>query len=373
MRVPFKIYADFECILRKSKVSKDVDENSSWTKKYQIHVPCEFGYKLVCVDDRFTKDVVIYRGEDCVNKFIKSILREHKYCRDVMKNYFNKNLIMSVEEEGAFHLSNKCWICSKLFDLVDEKVRDHCYVSGKFRGAANFSCNANFKISKKVPVVFHNLKGYDGHLIMKKLSNSDVVIDIISNGLEKHMAFIVNRNLVFIDSMQFMNFSLDSLVGSLVDEDLNNLSKECEDKSFKLVKYLHKHVDSFKKFAEYEFDDKCLGLIKEKGVYPYEYMDSFKKFDECELPDKDVFFSSLNGVGITDEDYLKAKSVWDVFGIKNLGEYHDLYLKTDVLLLCDVFERFINVCLEYYGWDPRHYFSSPGLAWGAMLKMTGLS
>ena len=138
---------------------------------------------------------------DCVNKFIGAILREYEYCKGVMRDNFNKNLIISMEEEEMFQLSNSCWICGRLFDLVDEKVRDHCHVSGKFRGAVHFSCNANFKISKRVPVVFHNLKGYDGHLIMKELSNFDVVIDVFPNGLEKYMAFIINRNLVFIDSM----------------------------------------------------------------------------------------------------------------------------------------------------------------------------
>ena len=91
-----------------------------------------------------------------------------------------------------------------------------------------------------------------------------------------------------------------------------------------------------------------------------------------ELPSKDAFFSSLNGVGISDKDYSRAKKVWNTFNINNLGEYHDIYLKTDVLLLCDVFEKFIDTCLEYYGLDPCHYFSSPGLAWDAMLKMIGV-
>ena len=125
-------------------------------------------------------------------------MREYEYCRDVVKNYFNKNLKKSVEEEEPFQLANKCWICGKLFDLADEKVRDHCHITGKFRGAAHFSCNANFKISKKVPVIFHNLKGYDGYLIMKELSNFDVSIDVIPCGLEQYMAFIVNRNLFLL-------------------------------------------------------------------------------------------------------------------------------------------------------------------------------
>ena len=130
MKVPFKIYADFECILKKCGVSERVfDENSSWRKKYQDHVSCGFGYKVVCADDRFTKDVVIYRRKDCVNKFISAILRKYQYCKDVVKNYFNKNLIMSVEGEEMFQLSNKCWICGKSFDLTDEKVRDRCHIN----------------------------------------------------------------------------------------------------------------------------------------------------------------------------------------------------------------------------------------------------
>ena len=91
-------------------------------------------------------------------------------------------------------------------------------------------------------------------------------------------------------------------------------------------------------------------------------MNSFKKFDKCELPNKDAFCSSLKDKGITDKEYLRLIEVWKVFDIKNLGEYHDLYLKTDVLLLCDLFEKFINFSSKYYELDPCHYFSSPGLA-----------
>ena len=90
------------------------------------------------------------------------------------------------------------------------------------------------------------------------------------------------------------------------------------------------------------------------------------------MPDKDYFFNSLKDCSITEEEYFKACNVWKVFNIKNLGKYHDLYLKTDVLLLCDVFEKFIDVCFKDYGLDLCHYFSSPGLSWDAMLKMTGI-
>ena len=102
-----------------------------------------------------------------------------------MKKHFNKNLIMSEEEEEQFQLSNVCWICEKLIDNDDEKVRDHCHVTGKFRGAAHLSCNINLQLTKKVPVIFHNLRVYDSHLIFDELKNFDVKIDVITNGLEK--------------------------------------------------------------------------------------------------------------------------------------------------------------------------------------------
>ena len=153
MRVPFKIYANFECILKKNKkYDENGNKDSSWSMKMQDHAPCGFGYKEVCIDEKFTKDIAIYRGKDCVDKFVDAILSEYEYSNSVMRDHFNKNLIISMEEEEVFQKVNKRCICGKLFQLIDEKVRDHRHISSKFRGAAHFSCNANFKISKKVPV-----------------------------------------------------------------------------------------------------------------------------------------------------------------------------------------------------------------------------
>ena len=101
-------------------------------------------------------------------------------------------------------------------------------------------------------------------------------------------------------------------------------------------------------------------------------MNSFKRFNEDELPDKSKFFSSLKDSEINERECEGAVNVWKLFKIKILGEYHDLYLKTDVLLLTDVFEKFIKTCLDYYSLDPCHYFSTTGLSFGAMLKMTGV-
>ena len=99
-------------------------------------------------------------------------------------------------------------------------------------------------------------------------------------------------------------------------------------------------------------------------------MDSFKKLSENKLPDQSKFFSSLNDECISEKDYLKANNIWNVLKMNTMDDYHDLYLKIDVLLLADVFKKFISTCFDYYGLDPCHYFSSPGLSWDAMLKMT---
>ena len=108
-----------------------------------------------------------------------------------------------------------------------------------------------------------------------------------------------------------------------------------------------------------------------EGVYPYEYMDSWKKFDESELPPKEAFYSNINLEDISDEDYALAQKVWDVFEIKNLVEYHDLYVQSDTLLLADVYEN-VRKCLDKYELDPPYFMSAPGLAWQACLKKTGV-
>ena len=172
------------------------------TQKYQDHIPCSFAYKLACVDDKFTKPIVVFSGE---NAAYEKIHKGFEYCKKVMKKHFNKNLIMSEEEEHLFQQSNSCWICKKLIDNDEEKVRDHCHVTGKFRGAAHWSCNINLQLTKNVPVIFHNLRGYFSRLIFCELNKFDVKIDVIPNRLEKYRTFFLNKNLVFIDSMQFMN------------------------------------------------------------------------------------------------------------------------------------------------------------------------
>ena len=214
-----------------------------------------------------------------------------------------------------------------------------------------------FQLTKKILAIFHNLKGYNSHLIFSELHKFNLKVYVIPNGLEKCMALFLGRDIVFIDSMQFMNCGLDKLVKNLSDEDFKYLVKE--------------------------FGSEKLKILKHKGAYPYEYMNSFKRFNEDKLCARKYFYSStkdkkisedgkLSDVHVSIEDYMACKKIWDKFKMKNMGDYHDHYLKKDVLLLTDVFEKFIDTCLKYYVSDPCHYFSAPVLSWDAMFKMTSV-
>ena len=165
------------------------------------------------------------------------------------------------------------------------------------------------------------------------------------------MSIIVNRHITFIDSLQFYNGSLDTLASNLNNEDFKHLTSE--------------------------FGIDKLEMLKRKDAYPYEWVDSYEKFNYTQLPPKECFYSSLrdgkrdgsNG-HISDEQYLHLQNVWKIFNFNTFEDFHNHYLKKDTLLLADSFENFISTCLKYYGLDPCHYFSAPGLSWDAMLKMT---
>ena len=169
--------------------------------------------------------------------------------------------------------------------------------------------------------------------------------------MEKYMSIMVNKNIVFLDSMQFLNASLNTLAGNLEDKDL---------------KYLKKEFPGFD-----------LKILKGKDIYPYEWMDSIKKSKHAELLPKKAFYSSLNanqrGKGIrhiTDKEYEHAQNIWKLFKFKTFKDYHDHYLKQDVVLLADVFESLVCSSIENFKLGLNHYFSAPGLTLDAMLKMT---
>ena len=156
----------------------------------------------------------------------------------------------------------------------------------------------------------------------------------------------IKQQLRFIDSFKFVASRLDKLV--------ENLDKHCCVNTGKFYK------------------GKQLSLLMRKGVYPYEYASSCERFDDKQLPPKEAFYSKLTDECISDDDYKHAHAVWDEFGMKTFKDYHDLYNKSDVLLLADVFENFRDVCMKNYQLDPAWYYTAPGLAWDSCLKKTGV-
>ena len=312
-QLPFVIYADFEAITKKvqgcdqsEEMKKDKDRRS-YTEAFQTHEDCGYGYKVVCCyDDKYSKQTRIYRGENAVYKFMEKMLEEVEYCKTVIKKHFNKPLVMTEVDEQNFKTMDGCHICGEKYTDKDVRVRDHCHITGKFRGSAHQECNLKLRIKPenlKIPVIFHNLRGYDSHFIMqqigeiankhgytnKKGEKQDLNINAIPNNMEKYMAFMLGNHLRFIDSFQFMSSSLDKLAGNLPKDNLIYTSKA--------------------------FKGKRLDLLSKKGVYPYDFMDSFEKFNNRELPTKDQFYSILNDEHITDDEYIHAKEVWDTFYI----------------------------------------------------------
>ena len=363
-KAPFAVYADFESLI-KPMDNCDPDPNKSYTKKYQKHEPISFSYYINSSINGVFKPVLRKytktkpKDANAMDVFIKWLEEDVK----AIANIEEKEMIFTEEDRKHFNKASDCWICGE--ELGNDRVRDHCHFTGRYRGPAHNRCNLKYRNPKNISVFFHNLSGYDSHLFIKKLGSPDKKenIDCIPNNEEKYISFsktivtgqYTNKKgevkdktfkIVFKDSLKFMSSSLGVLV--------NNLPK-----------------DAFKNLLKY-FTPKQAEILKQKGFYPYEYMDSEEKFNDTKIPPREAFYSKLSGRGITEKDYKHAGNVWNSFKMKTFKEYHELYNITDVLLLADVFENFRDLCLKIYGLDPVYYFTAPGLAWDACLKMTSI-
>eukprot|EP00732_Lithocolla_globosa_P000149 Lithocolla_globosa_v1_NODE_30_length_9033_cov_22.154583.p3 type:complete len:310 gc:universal NODE_30_length_9033_cov_22.154583:4724-5653(+) len=261
-------------------------------------------------------------------------------------------------------------------------------------GYWNTSGCSSLQITSLTGSTIHNLKGYDSHLIISHLHNEFNKISCIPNNEERYISFRLDQ-FHFIDSLAFMNTSLEKLTENNI---MGAIRKTVDPKIMKTLthkmekKKIKPSSQEYLKFFDHETKEKAIKGIREKmkitserwekdddlilmlrkGVYPYEYVDSFKKFEQTEKPTKELFYSSLNNEHISDDDYNHFNKVWDKLKIKNLGEYHDLYLESDVLLLTDIFQNFREFVYREYGLDPAWYCTLPGFAWDAMLKMTGV-
>ncbi len=370
--VPFVVYADFECFVKPLE-TKDKDPSESYTVKYQSHIPSGFCYTIKCMEETVypTKTVLrtaSYEGEDMGRLFVETLSEDLKPIYEILKT--SKPMVISDQEKDQYAKTKNCYACETQFGTErtkkKEKVvkcRDHCHITGKYRGAACDKCNLRMRVPMFVPVLFHNLEGYDAHLFVKSLGLEEGEIKCIPKTDEKYISFSKNvpmetvvlsdgkertehLEMRFLDSFKFTLKSLDSLVETLGEDQFETLT------------------------SQMSVDPESLKLLKRKGVFPYEFMTDFSKLSKTSLPPKKAFYSQLNDSHISNEDYEHAQNVWKKFDCKTMRDYHDLYLKTDVLLLADVMTEFRKTCKKAYGLNAPYYYTSLGLAWHAMLKHT---
>ena len=341
------IYADFECYLK--KYHKKIGEK---VEIYQKHEPSGFCFIVKSFDDSKYEKAVRYtkrkKGEDISLIFVNEL---EKVVREIHKKFPEAKMVFTEEDEKDFENAKRCYVCKNLFYNYEkgQKYRDHCYFSGKYRGAACRYCNLKMKKPDFIPVFFHNLEGYDSHLFVKSLGKTNERIKFIPKTEEKYISFskIINvgesdtMEIRFLDSKKFLNLSLESLAKNLEPHQFKNVNK----------------VVSGKKRE----------LMMKKGVFPYDWFDSIEKL-EMSLPHRKEFYSRLNDKNISDEEYEHAKNVWNEFEMKSMKNYHDLYMINDVLILADVFENFRNLAMKIYGIDPAWCYTSPGLSWESLLK-----
>ena len=363
-RAPFAIYADFECY-NKLIHTNTPDPNKSYTNKLTIHEPASFVYYIKSFNESIYKSKLrsyVKENEedpDVIDVFINWLESDVK----IISELGNKPMKITEKEQEQFYKASNCWICGQLLNLED-RVRDHCHFTGRYRGAAHNRCNLKYSKPNNISVFFHNLTGYDSHLFIKKLGVTTGPIDCIPNNEENYISFSKNIKtgeytnkkgetkdkyfkIVFKDSMKFLLSSVEALVKNLPKEGFKNIEKY--------------------------FTPEQVKLLKQKGFFPYDYMDDIEKLKDTKPPTQEAFYSKLTGHGINNYNYQHVLNVWKTFKMKTFKEYLELYNISDVLLLADVFENFRDICLKNYGLDPAHYYTAPGLAWDAMLKMTKIN
>ena len=258
------------------------------------------------------KEEFLYEGTDSYQYWGQS----HKKCHYEEKKRGFYLITLKRLGRATAQAKKKCIFCRKplLQKNFRDAVKDHCHLTGKFQGAAHNACNNKLRIKTKtlpIPMVFHNLRGYDAHHLMQATSQHKKELSCIAINMEKYITFFMD-DLGFIDSLNFLQGNLDSLVSA--KEDL------------KIAATLGSE------------------LLYRKGIYPYEYMDSWERFEETSLPEKERFHSNLTEGHITEEEYEQAKKVWEECECQTLGDHHDLYVETDEALLADVYENFRNLC-----------------------------
>ena len=306
--IPFVVYADFECFTKPINTCSPNPEKS-YNFNYQKHEPSGFCFYIKGIVPGIKFEPIIYtktKDSDDISKIFVSKLA--KVSNKIYNDFYRRPIPLKLThtEQISFDKAETCHICKK--ELVNDngvdKVRDHCHFTGQYRGAAHNSCNLQCRKPMILPVIFHNLQGYDAHLFIKQLACLPGELNCIPSTEEKYISFSkkikvdeckssrtgemisLYFEIRFIDSFKFLQTSLANLVGNLQPDDFYN-TKEI----------FNENVD----------------LLTRKGVYPYDYVSSIEKLSETQLPPKEEFYSKLNDEDITDDDYQHAINVWNTF------------------------------------------------------------
>ena len=340
---------EFEC----SKCEK-IDDNDETVCHHKtmvkaVQVPITFSYLILDKDCNIVYMNTMTRP-DAARRLLQQLIDIEPELLAVLNRYTKIN--MSSKDEEKFKQAVNCHICHQ--ELDEQPVRDHCHITGKFLGAAHNLCNLQRSERKKIPMICHNLSGYDSHFLVQELGHVKGLktLSALPYNTEKFRTIDVN-SFQFKDSLSFLNASLDEL--------MNDLLKN-KDHKFSII-------DQLGLYKKGETEKKA--LLLRKGVYPYEYATSIKKLKKTKkIPAKEHFFSSLRNSNISDEDYEHSKKVFKIMGCANLVDYTNIYCNLDVGILAEVFIQFRKLVKKNFGLDCCHYISTPQLAFDCMLLRT---
>ena len=347
-KAPITIFFDFEATnTEKDKKCKKCDIEGCSHKTINMFSQIPFCYGVVIVSR--TGDVLhqnVFVGENAAEVFLAELLDLEESLLAIVNEKFDLN--MSQKNEQDFQDATKCHICDHEFKKSDLKVRDHDHLNGKFLGAAHNLCNLLRKETKLIPVLSHNMTGYDSHFIIKALKNDPRIKlhTALASNSQKMKTFKINC-FRFCDTLDFLQGSLDKLVKDLSDTHTFPILNQSKLAAFSIPRE----------------------LLTKKGVYPYEFAKSLKLLKKTKkIPDRSSFYSHLTNETATETDYMHACQMFDLFKCQNMLDYTQCYCLLDVFLLAEAFFAFREEIYREIGLDCVMYVSLPQLAYDSMLK-----
>ena len=349
IEAPFVIYADLESYIEKKKINRKGKRISK-----SKHVCLSTGAMAICrPNDTFSSAPCLFtdprRSMDQLLEFLDQQLEFYSCLRE----HLCYPMIFTDEDAIKFEAAHYCYLCRVPFHAATGKCRDHCHLSGKYRGALCNTCNLTYgAMPKNIFVIFHGLSNYDSHFIVRRLHRyRNCQIRIIPKSSEKYLSFSVG-NIHYKDSYQFLSESLATLADNL------------KEKGEEYFIYINKHIKHQRQRE----------LMKRKGVFPYSYIDSPQRLSETSLPPITCFKNDLRGDEIiSQEEYNVAMEVWKEFKCHNLRDYMEVYLRADILLLADIFENFRSRCMTDYELDPVFYYSLAHYSFDAFLRFSNVT